>query len=287
MKKHILIVMAALLCTWLFCGCEEKELTGKNEQGSKEQYLIVTPFGGIEEDTAKLISLCLEEKGYASVIEHVDAVPSERDGVIGVIAVGCEARVAEGVPYVRASFDMGEEPKENVIAPCLTSGNVARAALLLLPEASRFFVFSSEPGAADVQAACDVLDASGVDYTVETIGSGTLEEAVRKAEEKGSDALILPSDRLCGGGFEITGDSFPVFAVGEGEPVQGALASFCIDAQRMARDTSDIAVALLEGRETELRAESYYVLCISKCLAEKFTPDIEAVKEDFHVVIVE
>jgi len=157
MKKHILIVMAALLCTWLFCGCEEKELTGKNEQGSKEQYLIVTPFGGIEEDTAKLISLCLEEKGYASVIEHVDAVPSERDGVIGVIAVGCEARVAEGVPYVRASFDMGEEPKENVIAPCLTSGNVARAALLLLPEASRFFVFSSEPGAADVQAACDKL----------------------------------------------------------------------------------------------------------------------------------
>ena len=204
------------------------------------------------------------------------------EGTRGVVFAGVESEEAE-VPWVRYSFRMNDSG-ENTLAPSISSGTMARAATLLLPKAQHFTVLSREAGGADVQAACDFFDLCGVDYRARTVEVG---EVAAVLSESGSDAVLLPSTELSGRGIELFSEKSAVFAVGEGEAVRGALATFCIDTERLARDTATLAASMVEGEKSPLHTESYYIMCLNRTLCEKYNADVPAVDEDFKVVLVD
>lgn len=279
MKKYILFFLAALISLFLL-GCEKE----KAEDGPKAvsaEFLIVTAEGGIEEQTAKMVGAHLEEKGYSYALT-TETPHSLPEGTECAVFVGVESE-GEDLPSVRCSFKMNDSGK-NTLAPALSSGTMARAATLLLPSAQHFTVLSHEAGGADVQAACDHFDLCGVDYRAEALESGDLATAL---ENSVSDALLLPSFEVSGRGVELFFEGCAAFAVGEGEAVRGALATFCIDTESLARDTAHLAISQVTGEEVAIRTESYYILCLDRALCEKYSADVPAVSEDFKVVLVD
>ncbi len=285
MKRYISFLVAVLLSLFLL-GCENEEKAPQKERSKKADFLIVTLEGGIEAQTAKMVAAHLESMGYSSVLET--GIPKKLpEGLKGAAFVGVDSGELSDVTSVGCDFDMKSRGDEDMLSPYLSSGSMARAATLLLPEAEHFTVFSGEQGAADVQDACDVFDLCGVDYRAETLEMGEFTRLVSVSEKWGSDALLLPSAELSGRGVELFGGDCAVFAVGEGEPVKGALASFCIDTENLARDTARLLVSRATGEEALLHRESYYILCLDRALCEKYGADITAVSEDFRVIVVD
>ena len=279
MKEYISIFLAVCLTLFLF-GCEEKD--GETERVSEAaDFLIVTMEGGIEEQTAKMVGANLEAMGYSWKQENQmpKTIPEKTEGVV---FVGVDSEEAD-VPLVRCSFQMNDSG-ENTVAPSLSSGSMARAATLLLPKAQHFTVLFGDAGAADVQDACDFFDLCGVDYRAEALESGGLYAALEKSV---SDVILLPSRELSGRGIELFSEGCAIFAVGEGEAVRGAIATFSIDTEKLARDTAILAVSQATGEKAILHSESYYILCLDRTLCEKYNADITAVSEDFRVVIVD
>lgn len=279
MKKYLSFFLAVLLLLSL-AGCDG-ETVSKKRKAEAEDFLIVTVEGGIEEQTAKMVGEHLESMGYSWALDK--KMPKDLPKkVLGVVFVGFESCEAD-VPYVRCSFGMNDSG-ENTLSPSLSSGTMARAATLLLPSAQHFTVLSRETGGADVQDACDYLDLCGVDYRAETLGEGALAEIMKRSA---SDAVLLPSAELSGRGVELFFEGCAAFAVGEGEAVRGALATFCIDTESLARDTAILAISQVTGEEIAIRTESYYILCLDRALCEKYSADVPAVSEDFKVVLVD
>ena len=279
MKKYLSFFLAVLLLLSL-AGCE-REKVSKKRKAEAEDFLIVTVEGGIEEQTAKMVGANLEEGGYSYALtkETPKILP---EGTKCAIYVGVESERAT-VASVRCSFKTNDSG-ENTLSPSLSSGTMARAATLLLPSAQHFTVLSREAGGADVQDACDYLDLCGVDYRAETLGEGALAEIMKRSA---SDAVLLPSAELSGRGVELFFEGCAAFAVGEGEAVRGALATFCIDTESLARDTALLAISQVTGEEVAIRTESYYILCLDRALCEKYSADVPAVSEDFKVVLVD
>ena len=277
MKKYAVILF--ILLSLFLLGCEkEREVRTVSEPSD---FLIVTQDGGIEEQTAKMVGVALEDMGYSYFLkkEMPRALP---EGTLGVVFVGADSEATD-LPFVRCSFRMNDSA-ENTLSPSISSGTMARAATLLLPSAQHFTVLSREAGGADVQDACDFFDLCGVDYRARTLEVG---EVAAVLSESGSDAVLLPSIELSGRGIELFSEGCAVFAVGEGEAVRGALATFCIDTERLARDTATLAVSAITGEESPLHTESYYILCLDRTLCEKYNADVPAVDEDFKVVLVD
>lgn len=283
MKRYIVII-AALFLSLFFCGCESGEKGAETRDAGDADFLIVTMDGGIEEETAKMVGAELESMGYSWDME-TKMPRSAPEKVKGAVFVGVDCAEWD-VPSVRCDFKMNVEA-ENTLSPCLSSGKIARAATLLLPDAEHFTVFFGEKGASDVQDACDFFDLCGIDYRARALESGEFAECLAEAQSSGSDAVILPSAKLSGSGIEIFGGDCPVLAVGEGETVKGAVATFCIDTEILARDTAKSMVSLINGEEPTLDTCGYYILCISRTLAEKYGADVTAVSEDFRVVVVD
>lgn len=205
---------------------------------------------------------------------------------MGVICMGDLDYTGE-LPCVRCTFSPAENDGEYTVSPFLTSKSLARAAVLLLPDAKRFSVISEAERAADVQDACDFLDMSAVDYTVETLDGRPYGEAVLAAAKKGCDAVILSSKSTGGISIDLSEYETAVIAVGEGEPVRGALGTFCINTEAVSEAAADAIIAVIEGREPEESFESFYSFCISEGLSREFGADISAVCEDFSVVVTQ
>ncbi|MBQ4066157.1 MAG: hypothetical protein IJD22_00805 [Clostridia bacterium] len=285
MKRIVALVLAVLAV--LLCGCREK----KEERTARElshRVQIVTERGGIEEQTAALVGEMLMAKGYevSICLAGEGDMKKEEKGFCATVAVGCSVKEAEGA-YLECSFDITEKGSETLVAPGLSSGRMARAALLLMPEAESFSIISEKAGGADVQDACDVLDMSGVSYTVETVEGKPYGDAVAKAAEGSCDALILPSEKLWSAAADLSEYETAIIAVGSGEPLRGALASFCIDGEKMAYEVASRVTALVEGEEAEPLRGGCYVLCVNLSIARELGADVEAASEDFSVVITE
>ncbi|MBQ4066329.1 MAG: hypothetical protein IJD22_01670 [Clostridia bacterium] len=173
----------------------------------------------------------------------------------------------------------------------LSSRDLAEASMMLLPRATRFAVMSAEEGAADVQDACDEFDRCGVDYRVEALSYGQpYGDAIISAAKKGYSAVILPYFELSAGGVDMgesKGDT-AIIAVGEGEPVKGALATFCVDAQALSSDTARLFERFLSGDGEARSIEGrYYRLCVSESVKECFDADVEGAGERFSVTVTE
>ncbi len=286
MKRYTVFLIALALILFLW-GCKgEGEKVIRERERSSYDFLIMTLSGGIEEQTARMVGAELEDMGYTWALKtkKPEYIPKE---IKGAVFVGIESMDIGDFPSVRCTFDMNARGDENTLSPCLSSGEMARAATLLLADAQHFTVFSAEKGATDVQDACDVFDLCGVDYRAETLEEGEFAQCFSISEKWGSDALLLPSAELSGRGVELFGAECAVFAVGEGEPVRGALASFCIDTEKLARDTARLLVSRVTGEEVLMHTESYYILCLDRALCEKYSADITAASEDFKVVLVD
>lgn len=285
MKK----ITALLLAIFIIClgGCEEKKTKNINADQNGEYILIVTKKASLSEQTAHYISASLSRLGYSSLIKYEEQADKMKRDILGVILVGNAEYPKKELPTVRCKTAPSNTTEKNTVSPCLSSKSLARAAVLLLPNAGHFTVISEAAGAADVQDACDLLDLCGVDYTVEALDGRAYGDAVISAAEKGCDGLILPSTVPGGLSIELSEYETAVVAVGEGEPVRGALASFCIDTEKLAEASAQLFVSLIEGKEIQPYTESYYKLCISKKLSERFCVDLTAVSEDFNAVVVE
>ncbi|MBQ8915025.1 MAG: hypothetical protein IJ046_02475 [Clostridia bacterium] len=293
MKIKGIIIFALLAAVMLsVCGCradagEDGAREGKQEEEERYFYICVSG-GALERQVAEYIEASLRAEGYTAVLGE-GAVND--GGIVALIAVGRDAvtlaRESASVPVVLCD-PSGSLWGEDILAPGMSSGGLARAARLLLPAAESFAVITETEGGQDVQDACDHLDLCGVDYTVETLDGRTYGDAVISAAKKGCDVLLLPfGDVYAGGGIDLSGYGTAVISVGEGEPVRGCLATFCVDTEGLARFAAARAVDIAEGRECEEHMKSFYTLCISESLSKRFFVDIEAVREDFSVVLVE
>lgn len=283
MKKYGVLFIAAMLFLFLV-GCDgEREGQSPQEKRELSDFLIVTQSGGIEEGTAKMIKSELENEGYTSDLTTKTEKKDIKRAKF-VIFVGVES-CDTGGPWVCCSFDTEGEALENTLAPCLSSGAMARAATLLLPDARHFTVLSEKEGGRDVQDACDVFDLCGIDYRAERVESGGLAQCIATVDECGSDAVLIPSRRISS--LAVYSNDCPVFAAGEGEPVRGAFATFCVDTELLARDTARLAISRVTGEDISLRTDSYYILCIDRALCEKYNADIAAASEDFKVLLVD
>lgn len=293
MKKQakILIFLCLLFIislSFLLSGCEEKGKVQKKQEIERTDYLIITKEGGIEEHTAKYAAAELSERGFTWKLLY-EGQSFDNISCKGIILSGCDVQTEYDVPLVVMRFDADGHSEGNVISPAVSPDSIARAAVLLFPEAEHYALISSAEGAADVQDACDCLDMCGVNYTVEALDGRAYGDAVFSAAKKGCDVLILPSGDEGGSGIDLAQYGTAVVAVGKGEPVRGAAASFCIDTEKMAKAASELCISLSEGKDLRQKEESYYALCISESALESLplTADMEAVSEDFKVVLVE
>ena len=288
MKKYGALFIAAMLVFFLL-GCDGEKTVrevGKEKKTESFDFLIVTQEGGIEEQTAKMVAEELENMGYTSKLTTRTDKKDEKE-VKCVIFVGVDKATNTEVPSARCSFEINGETDESTLSPCISSGTMARAATLLLPKAKHFTVFFEEEGGRDVQEACDVFDLCGVDYRAERVEMGEFSQCFSMPAKWGSDAVLLPSSRLSGEGVEIYAQDCAVFAVGEGETVRGALATFCIDTESLATDTARLAISKLTKKDPSLRSENYYILCLNRTLCERYEADVTAVSEDFSVIMVD
>ena len=266
----------------------ETEKVTTAQRVKKEEFYIAADGGGLERVTAEYISRYLEEMGYASHLGKIGEIDGS-EGYSAVIAVGREAMdTASGLSGVEKICCVPDSyvEREGTVSPCLSSGSLARAAVLLFSHAESFTVLSQKEGAADVQDACDYLDTCGVSYTVCSLDGAVYGDAVLSAVKQGCDVLIVPFGDISPMKGELKKYGTAVVAVGEGEPVSGAVATFCIDTERLSRYMADLAVSRVTGREEEPCEESFYKVCIDMDGAEEHDVDIEALREDFCVAMV-
>ena len=289
--KFFKIIICFVLFIFLLAGlssCRDEDEGRMKKSPEKRDFLIITEAGGMEEQTASYIAGILAEMGYTYETVY-DGERFDESLFCCAVISGEGDGGGFSVPVVTVGFSPAEGDDRCSVFPVITPRELARAAVLLFPEAEDYTVISSDDGARDVQDACDLLDVSGVSYTVEALEERPYGNAVLSAAEKGCDVLILPSGDNGGAGIDLSPYGTAVVTVGRGEPVRGAAASFCIDTEAMARAAAELGVSLVEGEEAEVGCESFYSLCISEgTLSElEARADIEAVSEDFKVVLVE
>ena len=257
-------------------ACDHLDLCGIN-------YTVEVTDGrplGIESE------LC--RQGYTANTQNAKEKPDDNHKCI--ISIGEKVDLSSNhgdIPVVRCIPRGGIASRDADIYPFVGTKDIVRAAVLLLPSAQEFALISELNGAADVQDACDHLDLCGINYTVEVTDGRPLGDTVISAKEKGCDAVILPMHALDGINIEPLSISSAIIAVGEGEAVRGALASFCIDVELLAEHTAALAVSKVKKEAWSPDAESYYVICVSEKLSKDHTVDLSALREDFKVVSVE
>lgn len=292
--KTLRLFLSVLLILSQLYGCggneesTETDRAADTEGAKKEDFYIVSDADTLEKQTAEYIAVYLGGMGYTCRVGEYGEIQKEKGGCRPVIAVGKDSVLS--VEALSESEKICCVPdltvaKEGVVSPSLTSGSLVRAAVLLFSGAESFTVLSCEEGAADVQDACDYLDRSGVNYTVCSLEGSVYGDAVLSAVKKGCDVLIVPFGDITPMKNELKKYGTAVVAVGEGEPVGGAVATFCIDTERLSRYTARLAVSRLTG-EDEPPLESFYKICIDTEAAKDFDVDIEALREDFFVTMV-
>lgn len=303
MSIHILrifyaaVFCMAVLCVFSSCDGEMQDNTEKRtvqRKKTKKTVYVSSGDGGVGKTVSEYIGAELSEMGYEVFFE------SEGNSVFdGVVAVGKEG-VLEALENQRSDafvyciweeFEKTDALSRKVgIRAGVSSKDLAKASMALLPKADRFAVMSDTKGALDVQDACDEFDRCGVDYRVEALSDGQpYGDAIINAAKKGYSAVLLPYFELSAGGIDV-GDSkgeTAIIAVGEGEPIKGALATFCIDAQALSCDTAELFEKVLSGEETDGIDGGYYRLCISESTEDYFETDREGAQKLFPVSVTE
>lgn len=297
-STQLLCIFAVImLCVFSSCGKEaakdEQKSIGQRRETGKAVY-VAGGDSGVGRTVSEYVGAYLSEKGYEVFFEREAGVVFD-----GVIAVGEDGVLKaleneqEGafVYCIWEEFEKWEALSQNIgIRASVSSKELAKASMALLPEADRFAVMSDTKGALDVQDACDEFDRCGVDYRVEALSFGQpYGDAIINAAKKGYSAVLLPYFELSAGGIDI-GESeveTAIIAVGEGEPVKGALATFCVDAQALAHDTAELFVKVLSGEATDGIDGGYYMLCISESVEKYFETDREGVEMLFPVTVTE
>ncbi len=301
--RVITLVLFFITAFFALSSCEGDDIYERGEKAkteSEEVYpsvLIASGDCGVGKTVSEYIEAYLSNRGI-NVYRERESISLEGD-LDGVIAVGKEGvlQVLEKeydgplVYCIWEDFKKASELEGAVgIRAGLSSKDLAATSMALLPKAYRFAIMSIEEGALDVQDACDEFDKRGVDYTVEALSMGQpYGDAIISAANKGYSAMILPYFELCAGGIdrESHSDETAIIAVGEGEPVKGALGTFCVDAQLLSMDTAKLFEKLLSGDGAESIEGGYYNLCISESVEKYFETDREGAGEFFPVIITE
>jgi len=268
----ILITVSALLCS---CKAENELKQPKKAQG--DSFIILTGSDSLDRQIAATLSSYLIEKGHSTTLLEL-SLPSEKElkKATAVITVGRNVtaeitKMAPDIPHVYCYTDGGGQAdnKNTGIAPTVPPQSLADAAMVLLPAAEHFSVISSIEGGGDVQDACDLFDRMAKDYTVETLGGRIYGEVLLSCLESDTDALLLPAGALGNRNASafalpyIPESEIPVIAVGMGEPIKGALATFCIDSEAISKALLSLTESEVYGHAPTL-PDSYYVLCINK-----------------------
>ncbi|MBR6676293.1 MAG: hypothetical protein IKL24_03070 [Clostridia bacterium] len=207
-----------------------------------------------------------------------------------VVFIGCEIPKSIDIPFVYCSAtltDPDTAADKGEVVPYLSSGRMARAAMLLLPDATHFFILSRADGAVDVQSACDIFDASGVDYTVEVLGERTVRDAVISFSKKGADGIIVPFCSPDLDGISLAESGTGLITVGENSIVNGSLATFCPDTEALSYLAASKVLDTVYERADELKLPDTVKLLIDPSVADALSADIFAVKEDYEVYLTE
>ena len=286
MIKRLLVIILSVVVLLLF-GCRERDVPKAASEEVREikGTVWIICENSVEAISAtQYISAAFLKNGYESVVrEYYDDIPPVKN-VDGVVFVGDCYATGYDVPTVRCFLDNQKDAVgENVICPRLLSGSIARAGVLLLPAARSFCVISDRSGAMDVQDACDVLDMSGVDYRVEVPDRGEVWTVMETSVKDGCDVILIPYVDPVGATLDMSSYGAAVIGIGDSEPVKGALASFCVDTERLCSDAAELCVCIMEEREFEGFGDSYYTLCVSEREAKRLSADIQGVSEDFFV----
>lgn len=295
------ILVASMICFLVFCffcSCDASkgniDINTAERAEKRKSVLILSSDCGVGKTISEYTGAILSERGYEIYFDRDGK--NEFDGVIAVGKEGvCEVlESGDADPLVYCVWEDFEKTDELCgavgIRACISSKDLAKVSLALLPNAGRFAVMSDTKGAIDVQDACDEFDRCNVDYRVEALSEGQpYGDAIIGAAKKGYSAVILPYFELSAGGIDIKSHSAEtaIIAVGEGEPVKGALATFCVDAQALSLDTADLFETILSGVKSEGIEDGYYKVCISESVEKYFETDREEVGNLFPVTVTE
>ena len=301
--KGAFLMLICFLMIFAFSSCNkgesdlrEREMTEDTTSAEKSSVLILGNDFGIDKALSEYIEASLLEEGIEVYREGDVSEKGEVDLVLGVGREGVlaclEIEVESPVVYCtwEGSFpDTGEYETAGIKAH-LSSRDIILTSLSLLPSAESIAIISSEEGASKVQDGCDALDVMGFDYTVEALSAGQpYGDAAITAAKKGYSIVILPCFDLSAGGIDLGEEKkdTAVISVGEGEPVKGALATFCLDVQRLSMDAAKICRDILQTGEAESIEGGYYKICISESISAYFEVDTEAALDYFPLVITE
>lgn len=276
------LLMGALILTW---GCGEERDSAEEPtagEASRPRVAIVLQEGEAFSSLADRIAYHLEKKGLdAFTYFGEEDIGDEADAVIFVDEKYRENDSSAGIFCYSRVTDPRAAEMEGAVCPYLSSGSIARAAMLLLPNAQHFFIISRAEGAADVQAACDIFDAAGVDYTVELLGDRSAGEAVLSSAKRGADAVILPFFAPDAGAMSPSELGTGLITVGLDGAVEGALATFCPDIEAIAKRAADEAALAVNGEGAVKRNESLVCIRIDPRIAEALSADVTAAEEDY------
>lgn len=268
-----LLVAIAVLCA--LCSCNTDKEKKEKVKSPKDSFIIIHSSEPIDVQIAHTVASMLNGSGRsARTFESQLPKGEDEKAPKAIITVGrsvmSDASPDNGIPHIYCLTDGGGEiDSKKGISPTLDSAALADCAMVLLPEAENFSVISSKEGGSDVQSACDLLDRTGKNYTVESLDGRIYGEVLLSCLESDTDALILPAGAAGNKNASaaalpyIPESDVPVIAVGTGEPIKGALATFCIDSSAMSEALYSLVISEVYGTDATL-PDSYYVLCINK-----------------------
>ncbi|MBQ3527843.1 MAG: hypothetical protein IJA52_04775 [Clostridia bacterium] len=282
MKRQILLFLALTISALAICSCQSKNEKTKEENTCQDpdRFLIIHSEMSQDRQIADDVASMLLKDGHeVELRENISEETVKMSNIKAVISVGRSETVYllgkdTKIPHLYCITDGGVAPDTDRkgIAPTIESASLADAAMILLPNAEDFSIISNAEGASDVQDACDLFDRTGMDYTVESLEGRIYGEVLLSCLESDTDALLLPPGS-CGSknssafSLPYIPESYvPVIAVGIEDPLNGALATFCIDPEPMAKALYSLINSEVYGYPVSV-PESFYVLFINKARA--------------------
>lgn len=274
--KTIFVTLLAFIAVISVCSCEAQEKESEKKIETDRFIILHSEMPQDRQIASSVASALINDGRSVTLKEEISAEENEFEKFKAVITVGRSETQAfleksTDVQHIYCITDGGVAPDTDKkgIAPTVESSGLADAAMILIPDAEDFSIVSGVEGASDVQDACDLLDRTGMGYTVESLEGRIYSEVLLSCLESDTDALLLPSGALGHKSSSaytlpyIPESYVPVIAVGIGEPLRGALATFCIDSEIMSEALYSLINSEVYGNEA-VYPDNYYVLCINK-----------------------
>jgi len=279
MRKTMYAILLLLALTAILIsrdGESKKNAGGEIREAVESRIMIVYDESDDAQRLCALIADQLESMSCKAELFPADGQREESSFDCAVF-VETAPREKPQIPYFTCAAGMqgGRNLELTDLCPRISPRDIARAALLLLPDEERYFVLSGEEGAADVQKVCDLLDRSGKCYTVAVSKGGLPRQNTDDIFSEGYNVIILPYSTDSARGTVLVRD--------RERGTFGTLASFCADEKRLARAAAEKASCLARSVPFEAKADSYLTVCVDAYLAKSTGADIEALKEDYKV----